>query len=228
MSYAERFKLIAVVIGSTGLVGSEVIKALFARPDVEKVKSFVRRPSQTENLPGSEKLEEHIVDFAKVETWKKLLIGDALFSCLGTTRSQAGSKAAQYKVDYQYQLDVARMAKEWGVQTYILISSIGADANSPFFYLKMKGQLERDVETLGFAKTRILRPAPLKGRHGSRLGEQLGIRVLELALPLFPKGLKEHLRPVEARTVAEIAVRSAFKEHLGTLVYDSANIRLDK
>ncbi|MBK7891268.1 MAG: NAD(P)H-binding protein [Bdellovibrionales bacterium] len=220
--------MIAIVIGSTGLVGGEIIKSLLARADIEKVISFVRRPTEQRRLPGLEKLEEHVEDFDKIESWKSLIKGDVLFSALGTTRSQAGSKEEQYKVDYQYQWDIARIAKENGVHSYVLISSVGADAESPFFYLQMKGELEKDIGILGFKKIRILRPAALKGqRKKPRLGESMGTRILDLALPLVPKALRSQIRPVEATLVADVAVRSAFKEHLGTLVYDSSDIWLD-
>lgn len=220
--------MIALVIGSTGLVGGEIIKSLLTRADIEKVISFVRRPTERHRLPGSEKLEEHVVDFEKTDSWRGLIKGDVLFSALGTTRSQAGSKEEQYKVDYQYQWDIARIAKENGVHSYVLISSIGADAESPFFYLQMKGELEKDIGILGFKKIRILRPSALKGqREKPRFSERLGTRILDLAIPLVPKALKSHIRPVEARMVADVAVRSALKEHLGTLVYDSSDIWLD-
>lgn len=220
--------MIALVIGSTGLVGREIIKALLARPDIEKVISFVRRPAMRQHNLGYEKLEEHVVDFEKIESWKGLIKGDILFSALGTTRGQAGSKEEQYKVDYQYQWDIARIAKENGAHSYVLISSVGANAESPFFYLQMKGELEKDIGILGFKKIRILRPAALKGqREKPRLGERIGTRVLDLALPLIPKALKSQIRPIDAKIVADVAVRSAFKEHLGTLVYNSSDIWLD-
>ena len=220
--------MIAIVIGSTGLVGGEIIKSLLARADIEKVISFVRRSTEQRRLQGSEKLEEHVVDFDKIESWKDLIKGDVLFSALGTTRSQAGSKEEQYKVDYRYQWDVARTAKENGVHSYVLISSVGADAESPFFYLQMKGELEKDIGILGFKKIRILRPAALKGqREKPRLGERIGTRILDLAIPFIPKTLRSQIRPVEAKMVADVAVRAAFKEHLGTLVYDSSDIWLD-
>lgn len=220
--------MIAIVIGSTGLVGGEIIKALLGRADIEKVISFVRRPVMQQHNLGYEKLKEHVVDFEKIESWKALVKGDILFSALGTTRSQAGSKEEQYKVDYQYQWDIARIAKANGIHSYVLISSVGANAESPFFYLQMKGELEKDIGILVFKKIRILRPAALKGqREKPRLGERIGTRIVDLALPLIPKSLKSKIRPIDAKIVADVAVRSVFKEHLGTLVYNSSDLWLD-
>ncbi len=85
----------AIVIGATGLVGSNLVNMLLKDSRFDKVKVLVRRPMETAN----DKLEEHVVDFDAPDTWKKLVTGDVLYSAMGTTLRQAGSKAAQYKID---------------------------------------------------------------------------------------------------------------------------------
>ena len=136
----------AVVIGATGLVGSELVALLLADSRFETVKVFVRRSTGRQHP----KLEEHLVNFDAVETWKEQLTGDVLFSAMGTTLKQAGSKDAQYKIDYTYQYNVAKAAAENGVPQYVLISSAGASPKSRIFYSRMKGELEESVKKLTF------------------------------------------------------------------------------
>ena len=96
------------------------------------------------------KLEEHIVDFDKIELWKNNLSGDELYSALGTTIKKAGSKEAQYKIDFTYQYEAAKAASENGVKKYLLVSSLGANSKSSNFYLRMKGSLDEKVQQLSF------------------------------------------------------------------------------
>ena len=110
----------AIVIGATGLVGSHITFQLLNDDRYEKVKIFVRRSLENKNP----KLEEHLVDFDKLESWKQELIGDEIYSALGTTIKKAGSKDAQYKIDFTYQYEVAKTAAENSVPKILLVSSV--------------------------------------------------------------------------------------------------------
>ena len=121
------------------------------------------------------KLQERIVNFDAVPEWKALLTGDVLFSSLGTTLKQAGSKEAQYKVDFTYQYNIAKAAADNGVSQYVLVSSAGASPQSRIFYSRMKGELEEAVKTFSFPHITILQPGILQGeRDEFRLGERIG------------------------------------------------------
>ena len=124
----------ALVIGATGATGRDLVNQLLTDKDYDEVNVFVRRPLEVE----SPKLKTHIVDFEKPEEWKDLVNGDVAFSCLGTTLKDAGSKEAQRKVDYDYQYNFAKAAKENEVEDYILVSSYGANPKSKIFYSRMK------------------------------------------------------------------------------------------
>ena len=164
----------ALVIGATGAVGKDLVDQLLKDDSFERVDVFVRR-----EMPLlSSKLVSHVVDFDHPEIWAELLTGDVLFSCLGTTIKAAGSQDAQWKVDYTYQYDAARAARANGVRQYILVSSVGADAKSKIFYSRMKGQLDEDVEKLGFPGCFILRPPSLIRKGSDRFGEKVGVVVL--------------------------------------------------
>lgn len=162
-------KLVANVIGGTGLVGQQLIMQLLNHPDFEKVRSFVRRPSGMTHS----KLEEIQIDFDKPQTWKDLIQGDVLFSTLGTTIKKARTKENQYNVDFSYQFEFSLFASENKVPTYVLVSSLGANPKSTFFYNRIKGELEAAVTKLEFRKLIIFRPSFLDGeRKEKRWGEK--------------------------------------------------------
>ena len=137
----------ALVIGATGATGKDLVNKLLEDKDFQEVHAFVRRPLNIKN----EKLKAHVVDFEKPEEWKDLVKGDVAFSCLGTTLKDAGSKDAQRKVDFDYQYQFAKNAKENEVEDYILVSSYGANPNSKIFYSRMKGELEKEVKNPNLA-----------------------------------------------------------------------------
>jgi uncharacterized protein YbjT (DUF2867 family) len=188
----------ALVIGATGLVGRALVQQLLEDAEYAAVHVFVRRSMALQHP----KLTEHIIDFAAAATWAKWVRGDVLFSTLGTTRSQAGSTAAQRVVDYDYQFEFAKTAAANGVPTLVLVSSVGADAKSLFFYPKMKGELDRDVQLLGFPHVHILRPGPLVGpREVPRGGEKLGASLIGAFNAI---GLFKQYRPIHDQEVARV------------------------
>ena len=138
----------AIVIGATGLVGSFITLKLLDDTRYEKVKVFVRNSLEIEH----EKLEEHLVDFNKIDIWKNELVGDELYSAMGTTIKKAGSKSAQYKIDFTYQFETAEAASINGVKKYLLVSSAGANYKSGNFYLRVKGKLDEKIQLLRYNK----------------------------------------------------------------------------
>jgi uncharacterized protein YbjT (DUF2867 family) len=193
----------AVVIGATGLVGGEIVKCLIENDQFDKILIFVRRPTGLNH----EKVEEKIVNFDNLQEWGHEVRGDVLFSALGTTIKTAGSQMAQRKVDFDYQFEIANWAKKNGVGSFILISSTGANKNSPFFYLRLKGELELVIERLDFDHFLVLRPGPLKGkRERPRRGEIMS----QFFFSKLPN-LKffATLLPVDAKVVAWNAIKLA-------------------
>ena len=136
----------ALIIGSTGLVGSALLNELLAHPAYSKVISFTRKPSGNTHP----KLHEHCIDFNKIASYKDLIQGDDLYCAMGTTIKKAGSQAAFTLVDYTYPYQFATIAKSNGVKQFLLVSSIGANAQSKNFYLQTKGTIENDISLLGF------------------------------------------------------------------------------
>lgn len=198
-------KKTALVIGATGLVGSEVLHQLLADDRYSRVRVFHRRSTGIDHP----KLEEHIVDFDSVGSWKHLIKGDELYSALGTTIKKAGSQEKQYTVDYTYQFDVAKAAAENGVKKYSLVSSAGADYQSRFFYSRLKGELDDDVKALPFEVITIMRPSILAGdRNENRPGESIGLFFMSFMTKI--PGLKKY-RPISGKTVAQGMIKSLHK-----------------
>ena len=208
----------AIVIGATGLVGSNLVNMLLKDSRFEQVKVLVRRPMEIAN----DKLEQHVVDFDAPDNWKKLVTGDVLYSAMGTTLRQAGSKAAQYKIDYMYQYQVAKAAAANGVPEYVLISAAGSSPDSAVFYSRIKGELERDVQKLPFETIHIIRPGMLAGeREKVRTGELLGVGVMNV-LSMIP-GLKK-LKPIQGKEVARAMLNATFRHVVGIHSYTMGDV----
>lgn len=164
----------ALVVGATGLVGSALISRLIAHPGYLRVLVFARRPL----LVDHPKIQVTLLDFERLSDYADQIRGDDLFICLGTTMQKAGSKAAFVKVDLTYNLIISRIAAANGVKQLILLSAVGADINSTFFYNRVKGALEEQVKKLPFWSIHIFRPAVLLGeREDLRPGEWLAGKV---------------------------------------------------
>lgn len=204
-----------IIIGATGLVGKSIIKNLLKRSDVSEVLVFSRRSTGL----SDPKLKEEIVDFEKVNDWKHKIQGDVLFSALGTTLKTVGTKEAQYRIDHDYQFMVAVEAALNGVSRYVLISSVNANSRSPFFYLKMKGELEDKIRTLSFSSIFILRPGPLKGhREKPRLMEEISTAVLSK----LPVGAG--MKPVSGDQVAKVAINCGLAGQSGVKILEAKAI----
>lgn len=190
----------ALVVGATGAVGKDLTALLLADTTFSEVHIFVRR----EVAFFHPKLKVHIIDFDNSDEWKDWVKGDVLFSCLGTTLKNAGSKDMQWKIDYNYQYRFAEIAKNNGVSHYILVSSSGADSKSLVFYTKMKGKLEDAVKKLGFPKLTIMQPPLLVRKNTDRMGE----KVAEKFLTFFNfLGLFLSQRPMPTDVLAQSMVR---------------------
>lgn len=192
----------ALVIGATGATGKDLVNQLLKDNDFEEINVFVRKPIDIQN----EKLKVHIVNFEHPEEWKSQVQGDVAFSCLGTTLKAAGSKEAQRKVDFDYQYEFAKAARENNVGDYILVSAYGASPKSKIFYSRMKGELEEAVKKLHFEKITIFKPGMLERKDSDRTGEVLGSRIIKFANKL---GLLESQKPLPTDVLAKAMINSS-------------------
>lgn len=207
---------IALIIGSTGLVGSEVLRLLLADVRYHKVVSFVRKKSEFTHP----KLVEVVTNFDHLEEIDPLIKGHDLFLCLGTTIADAGSRSNFYKVDFTYTFEMAERAKKNAVTHVCLISSLGADARSAVYYSKVKGEIEAAIKTLEFDGTYIVRPSLLLGnRKKPRWGEQVAMKFFRTFTFLFVGPLKKY-KAVEASVVAQAMIWTMFSKK-GFYIFES-------
>ena len=201
----------AILLGATGAVGRDLVRQLLQDDRFTELDLLVRRIPEGLSSP---KLRIELLDFDQPDQWPELPEADVLFSSLGTTLRDAGSQAAQYRVDYGYQYEVARRAAARGVPHYILVSAWGAKPKARSFYSRMKGELEEAVQALPFRRISILRP-PLLLRPGStRGGERLTAAVLR---GLGALGLLRAFRPMPTSVVARCMHALSTSQHGGIL-----------
>ena len=207
----------ALLIGATGVTGRDLLQLLLGDSEVERVTIFVRRDPQITHP----KLEVHLIDFDRKEQWHHLVKGDILFSCLGTTLKDAGSKEAQWKVDHDYQYRFAEAARENGVGTLLLVSSMNASLKSPFFYARMKGELEEAVRKLGFPRLMIFRPPSLIRKGSDRAMERVGVKVIGFLNRL---GLLKSMGPMPTERLAEAMLYAAKSFRRGEHILEPVDI----
>ena len=208
----------ALVAGGTGLVGSELLRLLNQDARYSRVTSLGRRI-----VEDTGKIENLVVSFDDLERYELPAVDDA-FCCLGTTRRTAGSDEAFRHVDFDYVLSYARAAKRAGAVRFLLVSSIGANAQSKLLYTRVKGEAEAGVQAIGFPMVGIVRPSFLVGRRAEkRSGEAAAIAIGRLAGPLMLGPLRRY-RPIDAGVVAGALVCLATTAADGVRVLSSQDI----
>ena len=211
----------ALLVGASGLVGGHLLRMLLSDDTYSRVTALVRKP-----LPVSHsKLVQETVDFSRLSDVAGRITAQDVFCTLGTTIAKAGSQAAFRKVDYEYPLQVAEMALLRGAEQYLIVTAIGADARSPIFYSRVKGEVEQAIESLGYKTTVAFRPSFLAGeRPESRLGETLGIAVGKF-WGFAMLGPLAKYRVIDADVVADVMIREAKRGLAGRRVLESDTIQ---
>ena len=201
-----------LLAGATGLVGRHALRLALADARVTTVVALARKP-----LPAHPKLIAPFIDFDALvpdATWWR---ADAVICVLGTTMKVAASQEAFRRVDLDYPLMVARLARAAGTPAYVLNSAAGADPASRFFYNRVKGELERELATLGFASLTQVRPGLIGGeRESVRAGEAALAFVLGALAPVLPA--RWRINPAEriAQALLEAALAARPGVHIVT------------
>lgn len=215
-----------LLAGASGLVGQQALKQLLADERVGEVRALVRRDlspaqllgSRLAGLPGLNKLRICKADFDRLEAHADWFAVDWVFCGLGTTIKTAGSQAAFRRVDFDYPLQIAQLAKAQGAQRFLLVSALGANARSKVFYSRVKGELEDAVRSIGFEHVSVARPSFLAGeRVEQRLGERIALKLGFLMPALY--------KPVRVEQVAMGLLDSARQGRAGWHVLDNIALR---
>tara|TARA_Y100001970_G_scaffold284440_1_gene401817 strand:- start:940 stop:1596 length:657 start_codon:yes stop_codon:yes gene_type:complete len=209
----------ALIFGSSGLVGGNLLNQLINNSNYSRIKIFVRSYPDIVNP----KVEIINLDFYNLEKNKKLITGDDCFFCIGTTRKKSPDKKDYRRVELDIPKQIAQISKQNNVKSFIFVSSGFADPNNSGDYLKFKGLVEEEIKSLNFEKFGILRPSFLLGnRKETRQGEKIGIFIFKLLSPLFVGPIKK-MKPIHSEIVARSMIKIANSE-LQKTVYESNEI----
>ncbi|MDQ0971067.1 uncharacterized protein YbjT (DUF2867 family) [Neobacillus niacini] len=213
-------KKTALVLGATGLIGNELVQLLSENGHYQKVHLLVRRPIEVE----SKVCEIHLVDFNNLHHYHELFQVTDVFCCLGTTIKVAKTKEAFRVVDYEYPVEAAKLAKENGAEKFLIVSSMGADTKSLFFYSRVKGEVEETLSRLNIPSLHIFRPSLLLGkREEFRLGEKLAEKASGMLNKVMIGPLRQY-RGIQARKVAAAMAVAAQSNKKGKHIYLSHEI----
>lgn len=211
----------ALIAGATGLVGSQLLDLLLSDPYYEKVIVLTRRPVQKK----SNKLVNVLADFESLEAHVEQLKADDVYCCLGTTMKKAGSKDKFRQVDFTYPYEIAKLSHANGARQFLLISALGADANSSIFYNRVKGEVEKVISSIGFQCYHIFRPSLLMGsRQEKRLGEGLGKAFFKVFGFLFAGPLEKY-KAIDSAKVAKAMFAIARQNKIGKFVHESSELQ---
>ena len=192
----------AAIFGSTGLIGSNILKELEDDKCFSKVNVITRKPVQLKDS----KFQNIVIDFNDINTIKNSLNNcDIVFVSIGTTQSKVNWDLRKYKkIDYEIPLNIASLAKSLNINKYLIVSSAGADINAKGFYLSLKGQIENDIIKIGIKNTYIFRPSLLMGK---RKEKRIGEKIAQFIMPLFSFLLPSNYKPIYAKDVAKSMIR---------------------
>lgn len=188
-----------LLVGTTGLVGRHVLEIALADTRFEQVIALTRRP-----IGGHARLRNVVVDFDALPAQATCWDVDGVICTLGTTIGKAGSREAFRKVDHDYVLAVARLARGHGASVFAYNSALGADPSSRVFYNRIKGEVEADLVALGYPSLTFVRPGLIGGeRDEFRLGEHIASILLRACAPLLPRRYRINPAPNIARALIE-------------------------
>ena len=192
----------AVILGATGLTGGMVLDLLLNDPRYSKIRALSRRSLGAKHS----KLEEYIINMEDLNSSQSLFIADELYCCIGSTKAKTPDEEAYRRIDFGIPVHAARICKDNGVTSFLVISSLGADVKSKIFYSRLKGEMESAVRNYGIKKTVILRPSLIGGqRQEKRPGEQIGQIAMKLVNPFLIGPLKVY-RTIDPGCIAKAMV----------------------
>ncbi|CAH0995381.1 hypothetical protein EMA8858_01502 [Emticicia aquatica] len=206
----------ALVVGASGLIGNLLTIKLLESNFYEKTKIIVRKPLDITHP----KLEQIIVNFDNLE--ESNIIADDIFCCLGSTMRQAGSKENFYKVDFTYPLNIAKIGLKNGAKQFLIVTAMGADEKSFFYYNRVKGEIEKALSDLRYPTLIIFRPSMLSGeRKEKRLGEKIGKVFMEFFDALIP----DKYKIIEGSKVAQAMLELAQKGIKNKDIFESGSLQ---
>ena len=209
----------ALIFGSSGLVGKNLLNQIINNSNYSKIKIFVRSSLEI----SDQKVEIINTDFKDLQKIKNLIIGDDCFFCIGTTKKNSPDKNEYRRVELDLPKKIAQISKSNDIKSFIYVSSGFADPKNSGDYLKFKGLVEEEIKSLNFEKIGILRPSFLLGnRKEKRVGEKIGIFIFKLLSPIFVGPIKK-MKPIHSEKVAKAMIKIA-NEDIQKTIFESNEI----
>jgi len=212
----------AIILGASGLTGSHILQNLIEDNRYETIKLFLR--SKVEGIT-SPKVQQFIGNLLELEQFKIDFTANEVYCTIGTTKSKTPNKETYKKIDYGIPVAAAQLAKSNQIDTFLVVSAMGANKNSNVFYNKTKGEMEQDVLAQKIANTYIFRPSLIGGnRKESRTLENLGLKIFKIIQPLFIGPLQKY-KIVNAATIATamITIANTNKQTEAIIASDKIN-----
>lgn len=211
----------ALVLGSSGLIGMETVYLLLKNDKYETVYTISRKKLDIE----SPKLIQIIADFDSIDQYIKDLKVDHFYSCIGSTKAKTPEKAKYYEIDLEYPYKVANTLFANGCNTLCLVSSIGADSTSKNFYLKLKGDAEETLRSIGYESFHVFRPSLLLGdRKEFRLMEKIAQIIYPIFNVLLIGKLKDY-QSIQAKDIASAMINVSLASKTGEYIYQTQQIK---
>ena len=199
----------AILLGATGLTGNLLLQLLLKDNRYGKIKLFSRSTSGVVHS----KIEEYLGDLIHLERFKNAFKADEVFCCIGTTKSKTPNKELYKKIDFGIPTKAAKLCKENGINTLVIISALGANSKSNIFYNRTKGEMEDAVLQLQIPKTHILQPSLISGkREEKRIGEWIFKQLMRAANLVMAGPLKKY-KSIHPNVIAKAMVWLANNEH---------------
>lgn len=211
----------AILVGASGSIGRSLLQDLLNDVHYTEVLVLVRKKLTIQHP----KLNQLVIDFDQLSAYAAEIKGNAVFCCLGTTKSQTPDQQQYRQIDYQYPLDIARIALTNGAESYHLVSAMGADETSSFFYNRTKGEVERDLKAIPFKSIHIYRPSLLDGeRSQKRFGESMMNKLMHIINPLLVGKWRKY-RSIKVGAVAKVMVAQSLNDQKGIFTHPSDQIQ---
>ena len=214
----------ALVFGSSGLVGQQLVQQLIQNNSYKKIKLFVRKKTNIQD-PKIEIIE---TKFDNLEILSPEIIGDSCFFCIGTTKKNSPDKTEYQRVELDLPKKIANLAKQNKIQSFIFVSSGYANSKSSGDYLRYKGLVEEELISLKFDNLGILRPSFLLGnRKEKRIGEKIGIIIFQILSPLM-MGPFKRMKPIHVKLVANAMINIAQSDFKQTIFESDEIVKLNQ
>jgi uncharacterized protein YbjT (DUF2867 family) len=216
----ERMKK-AIIAGASGLIGNHLLQIILRENGYDEVLILVRKELPIQH----KKLEQLVINYARLEDNTESIKGDTIFCCLGTTKRHTPDETEYRKIDHDYPLQLAQIARLNNIAQYHLVSAASANASSNVFYSRLKGETEDDIVKVGLPSLHIYRPMLLTGnRKETRIGEGIATAIFKVLDPVLAGGLKKY-RSIAAETVAKTMYSQSLKNETGFFIYRSDKIQ---